>query len=385
MSPPNAPYSGPTGNCTWPLYPTLGVSVQCFNDTPRFHLNCSISPPKVWRGSNLTICALEEKNPSHPSHPSQSPEPAYTVFVSNSVRVANKSLSTHDDGRYKDLPFDYGDSESTGATSSSLDTGSVIFEWHLARNLELGTENPVKPSVITSSSTFEAWICVFYLSMQVVHTRIDNGLYNESIIRNTTRSASIKPPISMDSSLVFQYTPNCDDSEEDECSLEDQKMVELNMTMKTKWNIEDELMSALPNATMYMENANFLAGEKLVQAESLYRSPSVRSTMSTIAHYMTVALRANDTILAQQQQTQDIISKPERITAWEKESINPSGSWLGVFSTVVMIVALKARALLPPVAAQLPHKQALDRHGGFRHLTQLCSTAFRFFLDSPHD
>jgi hypothetical protein len=64
VSLPQPPYSCPSGNCTWPPFPTIAVSAQCFDHRSRIHLNCSNPHLEGWNGDNFTTCAMEFKNSS---------------------------------------------------------------------------------------------------------------------------------------------------------------------------------------------------------------------------------------------------------------------------------------------------------------------------------
>jgi hypothetical protein len=53
---PNAPFSCPSGNCTWDPFATLSISTVCSNLTPSMHLNCNS------RYDNQTACNFASSN-----------------------------------------------------------------------------------------------------------------------------------------------------------------------------------------------------------------------------------------------------------------------------------------------------------------------------------
>ena len=200
-----------------------------------------------------------------------------------------------------------------------MSLGSAILHWHLTRELMLGSNANGHSSSITPYSTFEARICIFYMSMQVIKPQVRSGLYSERILYSTTER---KPTQAIPSSsspvkrnLTFTYTPNCEDlvPEGDRCSRDRLKSVEVSIPSFTGLNVVAAIGNNLPfgNVTIYRQSA--LRG--LQATKSLYQSPNITKTMHTIAHYMTVALRANDTILAHQNDPQNKTGIPASFVA----------------------------------------------------------------------
>jgi hypothetical protein len=177
VSLPQPPYSCPRGNCTWPPFPTIAVSAQCFDHTSRIHLNCSSPNMKPWNGNNFTACAMEFRNSSLLDPWEPSPR---LCFESKTLREFGSDLD-----QIGDFNYGYSYMPHLQAKSSSLSLGYTTFSWNLAKNLTMDYKNNMY-SRVTSSSTIKAGYCIFYISMQVIKAEVQNGVYNERVIKETT-------------------------------------------------------------------------------------------------------------------------------------------------------------------------------------------------------
>jgi hypothetical protein len=251
---------------------------------------------------------------------------------------------------YSNLSFDYGFPGSPMLTNNSLDSGSALFQWELARGLTLvETDNRVFEPFITSSSTFEAGTCILYMEMRVINAQVHNGIYSERTIRSTTEVKPVTGDITNwgDNSLnmTFTFTPNCQDiGQAEPCSLEGMKTVELSLPYATYINLIAAVGRALPIGNLTAVRRSGLSGGEA--AQSLYRSPNITKTMHTVAHYGTVALRANDTILAQQ-------NDPQNKTVTSQSYVAPSHRINGTVYVQAVYLRVRWIWLTLPVALAL--------------------------------
>jgi hypothetical protein len=304
LSLPNSPYSYPryvmqslwdvrktyadpatySGNCTWPPFPTLGVSIQCFDDSARFHLNCSNPDLKPRFGYNYTACAIEEKNPlDRLSPPSQ-----YDVFKGR--------------GAFRMVSLSYHSERLGNLTMNPLTNGCTDYEWQLAKDIMAPPWVTASQSVITPNTTFEAGAYLFYISMQTLRAEAHNGIYTERVL-NSISEGTFRPrrgDADDKQDLSYQYTPRCSDfGQSVPCSSDTLVPVELNITKRLSQDVLAEIDRMLPNDNYSVTaseglNTGAETDSHLSEAITLFRSPNITKTMHAIAHYMTVALRAND-------------------------------------------------------------------------------------------
>ncbi|KAF2822638.1 hypothetical protein CC86DRAFT_469951 [Ophiobolus disseminans] len=191
--------------------------------------------------------------------------------------------------------------------NSSASMGYAQYSWQLARDPIVGPGSSFREARISKSSTWEAGICIFYVSMQFIEAKVENGTYRERTIRTTT-GLKPSPAVPVQSlpdtrNITFTYRHNCQDYKEEPCSSNSLEPVELNISGETLWHIVGAIGKILPsgNLTTFRQSGLMFSGSSnSPAAESPYRSPNITKTIQTIAHYATIALCANDTILAHQ-------------------------------------------------------------------------------------
>ncbi|KAF1972805.1 hypothetical protein BU23DRAFT_568653 [Bimuria novae-zelandiae CBS 107.79] len=175
ISLPYPPYSCPTGNCTWDLFLTLGVSVQCFDDATNYFLNCS-QDSTTWPGHSLRSCNMVINLTTSNNYPPSNPLSYLMVY--DSYAAFHPTSPTAVDPRYNSS-LDYGFTGNTETTWTSINAGFASFDWHLTRNLLIFPAKYSRSSVVTSESITEAGYCLFYIDMQILSAQIQNGLYQE--------------------------------------------------------------------------------------------------------------------------------------------------------------------------------------------------------------
>lgn len=313
ISPQQPPYSCPTGNCTWDPFPTLGVSVQCFDDAASYFLNCSKQDSSSWPGHKYSSCNMAGLNIQQIYPPSSS-----MVYESRGSFMPISPRSHF--APYNSSNFDHGFSGEPKDIDTSMNAGFAMFSWNLARNLFIFDAGMARSSIITSESIIEAGYCIFYINMQIIRARVWHGIYEEHTIDSTTRirpyrntkntsipSGYSKHYIGLDevNNLVYTYQPTCENSvATGECEpKEDLKPIDITIPRDRYLNVVAAIGKVLPSANVTTARQNGLHGSGYSNpeaAESLYRSPNITATMHTVAHYVSIALRANDTMLAQQ-------------------------------------------------------------------------------------
>lgn len=304
INPPGPPHTCPTGNCTWAPFPTLAFSTKCVDISSKYHLNCSDAPSST--NDSVAACVLRpvQENVADSWGPSK-----YTVFTG----IANQNRGGSASELPPDLRSGFGLPETN---SSSLNFGYASFIWSLAKNLTF--DATVDRSVVTETSTFEAGHCVFYMSMQIIQPTVVNGTYSENILSSSTEIKDYQQD-GKGAILEFVDKEYCDTH--GSCGLGDSQHVAPKLTGRSYQRLMGGLTSVFPSGNFStFRRDGLVAGSPAVSesypaAASLYRSPDITKTMHSIINYMNVALRANDTVLAQQNDPQNLTGIPDDFVA----------------------------------------------------------------------
>lgn len=293
--------------------------MQCFDDTANYFLNCSKEDSTSWPGHTYQPCNMVSRNLRQINPPS-----SYVVFESAGMFQAF-SPSAHD-APYNSSNFEYGFSGQPRDTWTSTNAGFAAFRWNLARDLLIFDAGSARASIITSKSTIEAGYCIFYPEMQVISARAQNGLYEERIINSTTliqpyfNKVNTTIPggyplhqIGLDEvdNITYTYQPSCQPlTSQNKCNPSDNaRPVNITIPRQRYLNLVAAIGDILPNANVSTSRQTGLYGSGFSNPEAvknLYMSPNITTTMHTITHYVSVALRANDTILAQQNSSNNV-------------------------------------------------------------------------------
>jgi hypothetical protein len=261
---------------------------------------------------------------------------------------------------YNSPRFEYGFTKQPEDTWASINAGFAGFRWNLARGLLVSANPPIGP-VITSESVIEAGYCIFYPNMQTISARVQNGIYEEHIINSTmqiqpyhdeedTRSYNIGPDETDD--LTYTFYPDCQNAA-GKCESEaDPRPVNITIPRQRYSNLMAAIALILPVANVSTTRQDFLlnsGAQNPVAAGSLYRTHNITATMHTIAHYISVALRANDTILALQNDPRnamrlpaDYIAPTHRVVGTvyvQTVLLRVRWGWLAFPTVLVLIVA----------------------------------------------
>ncbi|KAF2132206.1 hypothetical protein P153DRAFT_429386 [Dothidotthia symphoricarpi CBS 119687] len=389
IAPPFPPYSCPSGNCTWDPFPTLGVSVQCLEDSSRYHINCSDTTLFSWDNSTYKPCFMEAIDPEFRTANRTAPQ--YDVLTLDRFfdHVSPFEPFKYPDARYN---ASYSFSETPKLGTSSVASGFTEIGWQIARNLTVPPSS-MYSSAIASSSTIEAHRCIFYLSMHEILARVQNGVYSEQTLSETTKLQSLKnlegaapAPWTNETRLItdpdtmtFTYTPTCLSS--NQCIHGD--TAPRNITIK-EYIYQSILAATAASEVFELQGISTFGQNGLQGPESLqllYRSPNITKTMYTVAQYINLALRSNDTTLHKQ-------DDPGNSTKTPADYVAPSHRISGL--VFVQAVQLRVRwpwlafpiALIVAVIALLVGTIVASRHdkvGVWKNnpLAVLLNTAWR--------
>jgi hypothetical protein len=255
--------------------------------------------------------------------------------------------------------FDYGYGPGPQDNLTSVHSGFAGFRWNLARNLLVFPADLARSSIITVNSTIEAGYCLFYINMQFISARVQDGLYEEHILNTSTlihapqkqTSGSGLSTYRMSDTehdlLTFKQQPICEKSKQSDDCVRSRDIQALNITIPRQRyiNVVAALGKILPTGNLTTNRQSGLSGSA-PGAELLYRAPNITKTMHTIAHYMTVALRANDTVLAQQKDPNNATSLPISYVA-------PSHRVIGTVYVQVVLLHVRWGWLAFPAALVL--------------------------------
>lgn len=195
---------------------------------------------------------------------------------------------------------------------------------------------------------------------------MQNGIYNERIIYSSTE---IEPYVRSNTSfimnspyfdedmgnLTYTYRPSsCNATVSTQCPDEQQQQsVAITLPRDRYINIMVAISMSLPfsNISTGLQSGIYTFGGNGGAAEILYRAPNISSTMEAIAHYATIALRANDTILERQKHANgsnaatalptDYVAPSHRVagTVWVQTMLlHVRWAWLA-FPTVLLLLA----------------------------------------------
>jgi hypothetical protein len=159
----NAPYTCPGGNCDWDAFPTLSVSVQCFDQREKYNFTPFFGD--FGEGDSMPEYGIEPRNktllPYLPDDGFASPTKVFegASFLGEGTSPVVKSLDLSVGAEN----FDFGPRRVINRTS--LDLGHLKFQWWRVQNAT--RVRPFNNATVTTSSTFEAISNVLPCSQQV--------------------------------------------------------------------------------------------------------------------------------------------------------------------------------------------------------------------------
>ena len=319
MAAPNAPFSCPTGNCTWDPFPSLAIGIQCIDMSSYYTLDCSSNFTAAEWPADACRIAPTKNNISSIWLDDYAKSPFKITLRPRESPMTLMFLGTSHETSFK-LPPKTWTVKPTG--------GLAEIAWARAIDLHIPDyrTDPFMPPYINKNSKVESGMCILYSKMQVISAAVENGVYSETILRDETTISSNATALSDEESLnlnapiEYSFKPDCNANPSAiHCNATDAKVAltrKANMYLLSAVNnLFTENKDKEQNVTITMGGATF--GPLMMKM--LYQAANVTQSMENLAYYMTIALRSNDTTLALQQ-----AANPLNTTNFPENFVAPS-------------------------------------------------------------
>jgi len=355
---PSAPYSCPTGNCTWDPFPSLGIGIQCINMSNYYTLDCSIGDFFDVGKAFKDACSIQATPALNASGFQTGANGRWIInTVEPKVSVTTIFFLSSSFIPYIDL---------LPNTWAAKPTNSLTeISWARAKALDVALSDASLPTpYINKNSEFESEMCILYTELQEISAKVENGIYTEKILQRQTRADNAemfdgpsdnawkdrnKP------NITYSYRPSCNAySSVASCN-------ETNVTLSLHYMSQYCLLSGMDSLFVdfrYIEEVgvgnvstgfgNTLYGPEVLKM--MYQTPNISKSLQNLAHYMTVALRANDTALALQSNLNDSTGLPKdyiapshRVSGYayrDQVHVRVRWGWLALPALLVILVAL---------------------------------------------
>jgi hypothetical protein len=318
---PNAPYSCPTGNCTWDPFPTLAVGMECI-DTPNYYaLNCSLQGEDVSE-KMPGGCRIQRTSAFTDLKKNQDTRGSTDARALFDINKLNYTLS-EPPVLFLGTWFTNSDNLMPSTWSTNPTGGLFMMQWVRATNLRQssGSYSFRYPQ---NTSRLESQSCIIYTAMQEISAKVQDGIYSEEVLRQETRpdnADALKnhggpPCISCIRALNIDYTykPSCEppsvkshcDPSPSTVSLPLLRNAELLSGLDHLFSIEGQ---------NYTDVLDTLESSQILKL--LYGSGNITKAIESLTYYTTLALRSNDTTLAFQ-------NDPKNATGLALDYVAPS-------------------------------------------------------------
>jgi hypothetical protein len=305
----NAPFSCPSGNCTWDPFSTLAVGVQCDNITSQVALNCTSY------GCNY-----------------YAPNDSLLQEMINSTIWDEFIIESDDEQHFLPVMQQY----------ANVTGFLAMVQW-------------VKAS--KTDHSYEAGRCGFYLSVQEIQAKVSNGVYNESVLQEWTYSDHETAPSSLnhpDPTKIMPQNVNGTNYEVLIPNIGGPPNIYKPPFAQTQHNLKNDTFEVSYPAwtalcSQFALAPNFLSGSINTfdlgnasdNALMLYNAKSVTGAMYALAKYTTNAIRANATMLLQEQKQDASLIAPENSIlgdVWvQTQYVTVSWAWL-IFPVVLLVL-----------------------------------------------
>ncbi|PVI04523.1 hypothetical protein DM02DRAFT_725689 [Periconia macrospinosa] len=310
---PNAPYSCPTGNCTWDPFPSLAYGIECTDLSKYYSLNCSA---EFSNDRQKDACAIGITPAINQSSTQTSWKGGFEI---NSQDSGGQFLGPRTVMFLR--PYYSWGVKSFGNTWTAKPTSALAgISW--VRATDLATSS-VDIKYISKNSKLESGTCIIYSELQEISAKVEHSVYTEKVLRHETRADNADflddntarlfgnataPPIK------FSYKPSCPtDSSATYCN-------ETEMSLSVDLMANNYVLNGISYVMGYGGNVSTGVWDEQIghpELKMLYLSPNITKSMENLAHYLTVALRSNDTTLLVQ-------SDPNNSTKYPKDFVAPS-------------------------------------------------------------
>ncbi|KAF2189313.1 hypothetical protein K469DRAFT_748002 [Zopfia rhizophila CBS 207.26] len=314
---PTPPFSCPSGNCTWEPFSTLSINTICEDMTPKVSLNCTSPGPNTdipygacnfqSRDDELMEAMLNGTTPNN-----------FFIVSPYMVRDALPAIK-----RYRNI------------------TGFLIMvQWakvtDLVTTLEDQGSEKIRPTM-----PYEAGRCIFYLSVKQFQARVDNGIYTEKLLDEYLHvsNATQRPTYTYDDTEYFIRDPW--NWEED---LVFNAPFELDRNFTVGYRSFDSIISAFWGDNFLMGNVSMSSAARFQGdpiAIMLLKADNVTRAMHNMAHYMTISLRSNSTLLLQNKLQNASAIAPEQVVqgqVWQQaQFVTVRWIWLALPCATILL------------------------------------------------
>ncbi|KAF2094343.1 hypothetical protein NA57DRAFT_60390 [Rhizodiscina lignyota] len=281
MTFPSPPFSCPLGNCTWDPFATLSLDSSCLDITSSVSLNCSNS---FLGGSGIT-CNFASSND----------DLLATMLNGTTTRVMMEMETYLPRNSLPALiPYLIPYRDITGALAT--------VQWVKVKDFLLA--NTPVGALVMPNTTYEAGRCLVYLSVKQVEAKVDNGVYSERVLQEYNHIPNVTAPP--------MYTLNGTDFYfRDPWTWDRDLIFQPKFAPKRNFTVTWSDFDVLASSIMQLVQLNEEGGVATVSTGDsagvggppvlvmLLQADNVTTAMQNMAHYMTTALRANDTQLLQ--------------------------------------------------------------------------------------
>ncbi|KAL1645042.1 hypothetical protein SLS58_004113 [Diplodia intermedia] len=172
--------------------------------------------------------------------------------------------------------------------------GVALVQWLKVTGNIHRREDPALPTSIQQNTTFEARRCLLYVGVRIISARVDSGSYSETVLSEIIHADNASNGVMFASpgpGLQFHLDGNAE-SHGVRATLTLPPDNWMMLSAELTENIFDEY--SLVNATQGPGT------EGPDVARMLYATDNTTQSLDHLAHYLNVALRANDTVLLQE-------------------------------------------------------------------------------------
>lgn len=277
ISLPNPPFSCPSGNCTWDPFATLALGAQCVDFDSSIRIGCNPNQHDVSSGVTVDDCVFSVADP----------DDTYTQSFLNGtdnrtvmkINVGNATI-TREPTLTEFAPLDIGDKNG----------GLALVQWIKVTDNLYRPADPHMGTYLQQNTTFEARRCLIYVSVRIISARVDGGSYSETVLNEIVHADNA-------SETVFEDGPGFQFHLNDDAASHGVRatltLPQPGRKMLASEMINEMFVNKLVNATQGAGTEGPEIGRML------YISDNTTLSLEHMAHYLTVALRANDTVLLQ--------------------------------------------------------------------------------------
>ncbi|KAF2805532.1 uncharacterized protein BDZ99DRAFT_501742 [Mytilinidion resinicola] len=324
---PDPPFMCPSGNCTWNPYNTLAISSKCIDITSHAKIDCD---------SGCHFTASED------------------IVMQNLLSRVDESGGDYlNDGADQWDPFRMEfvyipDALPVLRPWADITGLLAMVQWVKATGPETLT--------LSSTTTFEAMQCGFYISVQVLVPTVHNGVYSEAVIREYVQSDNANSTPTFTANDTSFYFLN---------AYEGLTPAPPNLTYHPPIATPNQSPTNSTNTTFTFPfnayyaltsqflQAGFLTGDITRNATAgmngpdnaimLYRAANVTHAMHGLAQYMTTVIRAvGSTILKGDQQNNSVIAADHAVAGSvfvQKQFVAVRWAWL-TLPIVLLVLAV---------------------------------------------